>query len=365
MPATRDLKQLARELHEFHAPTFTVVVDGKDLRRELELDVVSVSADLKLDAPGRFSFVVGNLFDLAQRTFGTALDRLRLGAEARISMGYRSVRAEDLVIAGLVTEVTTGFQSSGAPQVTVSGYDRSYPMQKRTVPQNWTKKRESDVVAAIARFHNLSTERIETTEPTYAKLELSQESDYAFVRRLAEHNDFEFYVVDKALHFGPPRVGRDETLTLRWGEGLVSFTPEINLADQVSAVEVHGWDPERKQEILGVAQRGGERGRKPGQMSGGELVELLCKESKLSVRRPLTRQAEVDRLARSLLERRARQFLKGSGECIGLPNLRIDQNVRIEGLGAPYSGDYYVEGVTHTLNASGYRTAFRVQEAAL
>ena len=49
--------------------------------------------------------------------------------------------------------------------------------------------------------------------------------------------------------------------TLKWGADLLSFRPEANLGNQVSRVEVQGWDEVAKTAIVGEARAHGEGGK--------------------------------------------------------------------------------------------------------
>jgi phage protein D len=146
----------------------------------------------------------------------------------------------------------------------------------------------------------------------------------------------------------------------------VSFTPEINISEQISRVEVRGWDVTAKKEIIGVAQQGDEPGRDPGRRSGAEFVKKICKDAgELKVRIPAFTQQEVDRKAKALLKRRAELFVKGNGESIGLPEILPDTNIELRGLGKLFSKTYYVEQSTHTISSSGYRTTFKVKDTTI
>jgi phage protein D len=65
------------------------------------------------------------------------------------------------------------------------------------------------------------------------------------------------------------------------------------------------------------------------------------------------------------LNERANQFLTGDAESIGLPEIRPDTNVTLEGLGSPFSKTYYVQQATHKMDSNGYRTRFKVKETTL
>ena len=73
-------------------------------------------------------------------------------------------------------------------------------------------------------------------------------------------------------------------MRLAWGEGLLSFKPEANLAGQIAKVEVYGWDPKKKEKIVGIARAGEESGSCNGK-SAGEHLKAFVKRSRASSRR--------------------------------------------------------------------------------
>ena len=85
----------------------------------------------------------------------------------------------------------------------------------------------------------------------------------------------------------------------------------------------------------------------------------------LRLRQPVFTQAEAEKRAKAALNERAKQFLTGEAEAIGLPELRPDRNVQLDNLGAPFSKTYYIQQTTHKIDGSGYRTRFKVKETGL
>ena len=141
------------------------------------------------------------------------------------------------------------------------------------------------------------------------------------------------------LQFGPRNNDRAGVIILEWGKGLLSFSPEANLAEQVSEVELYGWSPQQARPIIGRSKRGDETGRESGRRGGGEyLAEALGAPTVLHLRQPVHSQAEADRRARALLEEKAEKFIKGSGESIGLPEILPDTNLGVGGLGRLFRG---------------------------
>jgi hypothetical protein len=76
-------------------------------------------------------------------------------------------------------------------------------------------------------------------------------------------------------------------------------------------------------------------------------------------------QSEANARAKAALDERAKQFLTGEAEAIGLPDLRPDRNVLLDKLGGPFSKTYYIQEATHKIDSNGYRTRFKVKETGL
>jgi uncharacterized protein len=355
----------------FYAPAFNVVVRNNSLVKDLNLEVTSVQVDNALDAADRFSFVINNGFDISKREFIKAAGKtlpefFELGSPVKIEMGYGDRGHLVEMLSGIVTELNTSFPSSGLPQVTISGYDYSYCLTKGTDSKNWENSKDSDVVREVARKYNLDP-KVEDTKVVHPKIERSQESAQQFVARLAERNGFEFFVTEKELYFRKPANDQTGIIELDWGRGLLSFSPEINLSEQVTQVEVYGWNVQTKKPIVGKAKRGDEPGRDPSRASGAEYLDRVCKtkESTLRVREPVFSQQEADQRARAILKRRAEGFVGGRGESIGITQLQPNVNIKLGGLGKMFNTTFYIQHTTHTVDASGYRTSFEVKDTTI
>ena len=92
---------------------------------------------------------------------------------------------------------------------------------------------------------------------------------------------FEVSVDDKKLYFRK-RVDSDSGIKLVFGvpgeSALERFMPRLSTAQQVSEVKVFGWDPVKKQEIIGIAKpQSSKLGDKSG--SGRGLVQAQGRPS--------------------------------------------------------------------------------------
>jgi uncharacterized protein len=369
-----ELSQLSDRYGNFYAPAFAVRLGRDDLTRDLLVAVSQVEVDMVLGAAARFSFTVVNSYSIKAHAFLTGrdaqlLDILKFGAEVTISMGYGDAKSVPLMASGVITEITTNFPEAGLPELVIAGYDHGFPLTQGKNARTWTKSLDSDAAHEIASYHNLNAD-IARTEERHPQIEQNQETDFEFLKKLADRNHFELFVDEKkTLHFHKPNDTATAVVRLVWGEGLLSFKPEANLAGQVASVEVYGWDPKKKEKIVGIARAGEESGKEAKGKSGGEqqkgAVKAPDKQPVLRIRQPVFTQAEAKKRAEAALNEVAKKFLTGEAEAIGLPEIRPDRNVAFDNLGTPFSKTYYVQQATHKIDSNGYRTRLKVKETAL
>jgi Bacteriophage probable baseplate hub protein len=369
-----ELSTLSDRYGNFYAPAFSLRIGGDDLVRDLFIPVSQVEVDLVLGAAARFSFTVVNTYNIKSHAFETGrgadlLKLLKFGAEVSISMGYGDAKSVPLMASGVITEITTNFPDAGLPELAIAGYDHGFPLTIGKNSRTWKKALDSDAAHEIASFHNLQS-NIQTTEERHPQIEQNDESDFEFLKKLADRNHYELFVDEtKTLHFRKPNDRATAVVRLVWGQGLLSFKPEANLAGQIAKVEVYGWDPKQKKAIVGIARAGEESGKDAKGRSAGEQLKAFVKDPDkqpvLRLRQPVFTKAEAEKRANAALNERAKQFLTGEAESIGLPDIKPDKNVDIDNLGVPFSKTYYVQEATHKIDSNGYRTRFKVKETAL
>jgi uncharacterized protein len=369
-----ELATLSRRYGNFFAPAFAVRIGDSDLMREGFLAINQVEVDMVLGAASRFTFTVVDSYSFKSHSFETGrgrkvFDLLKFGSVVDIYMGYGDSKSVPRMLSGVISEITTSFPDAGSPELAVSGYDHAFPLTLGKNSNTWRNKLDSDVAQAIASFHNLNSD-IEQTKERHPQIEQSQESDFEFLKKLADRNHFELYVDSKrALHFRKPNDTASPILRLVWGEGLLSFKPQANLAGQISKVEVYGRDIKKNKTIIGIARAGEESGKKGKGKSAGERLKAFVKDPEkqptLRLRQPVFTQAEAEKRAFAALNERAKGFLTGDAEAIGVPEIQPDCNVSFDNLGAPFSKTYYVQQATHKIDSNGYRTRFKVKETGL
>ncbi|MCA9674520.1 MAG: phage late control D family protein [Kofleriaceae bacterium] len=378
---TGSARRLVQPGAEAYAPAIRVSVGGRALSDAVLQDVQELRVTLQRDELAGFSIVLANVdpgkggLSRAQEVTAfkysdsTLLD---VGGSIVVEMGYAGQLRTMLV--GDITTLSPSFPESGLPTIAITGVDGLGRLRRFKpgdgTPKQYLRKQDWQIAQEIASRHGLQLEA--TREgPEHPIVQQKDQDDLEFLLQRAKVVGFDCYVGTRGdgrtptLFFIRPKDGRDgrpvEVLTYRWGESLRAFTPRLTVGRLVSKVTVRGWDPATKQPIKYTAAledlpRTGGKGR-----TGLEIVDKLgAKEERIVDQVALT-QAAARELAIGLLERTANEFLTGTGEAMGNPELRPGVLVRLEGLGTRFRGDYTVTKAEHVFGSGGYSSSFDVE----
>ncbi|WGV28000.1 phage late control D family protein [Halotia branconii] len=376
-----DIRALEAKYENLYAPVFQILVNHSDIMTRGEdktkesIEISSVTIDNTLDGADTFSFIVNNAFDIEKGELRSFINQvLVFDAEVEIRLGYGS-QLKTLMF-GILTSVKVSFPSGGTPQVEVGGFDISYRMMKEKKPRSWNDKKDSEVVNLIAKEYKLETlpndddpflnkKSIEETEQIYPQIvKQEKESDFEFLKRLAERNYYELFVFRNTLYFRKPARESSSIVTLEWNKSLVSFSPEFDIAERVYKVDVLGQDTtQQKVNIVATAT-----------IENDEISRILVKELLArilgvnvtkqliseQVKQPVISEEHAKNMAKAILLKKHEDVFKGSGESIGIPDVLAGTNIELKGLGSKFSQKYYLKKTNHSISNSGYKTTFDV-----
>ncbi|MCK4734088.1 MAG: hypothetical protein KAT65_16670, partial [Methanophagales archaeon] len=346
-------------------PIFSIKIGGKP-QPELKNAVISLDVDESIEKASMFTMNINEGLDLKTQKF-TWLENplLNPGNEVEINFGYAGKESKCL-FKGTINALSPGFQSTGIPSLTVEGYDPSHAMQKKmTEIKDDIVVKHSDIAKKLATEYHIIDTDIEDSEKKYSKEERKKgENDYKFLRGLADKSGFEFFVLRGTLYFREPRDTKKGGVvkTFQHGKNLISFTPRLSMASIVKEVVVYGWDEKTKDRLEDNATLSDittDRDLK-------NLLEKFMKGSEDQKPKKLEDKAlktkeEVKKRAKVELKKAINNFIHGSLECIGDPELTPGSSIKIVGIGTLFSGYYYITSAKHTFNDNGYRTTLGIR----
>jgi phage protein D len=295
------------------------------------------------------------------------------GRTLELHMGYHGEL--HLMMIGQVTTLEPSFPGGGAPSLVVHGLNVLHRFKKQQHTFAWFDRKPSDIARDIGKrapsngapgigIEVRISEKARDKEEKEPVTFMSGQFDIVFLVQLARRHGYSLLLREEKvkgqlrryLCFEPSEDDRAPVYRLDWGISLSAFTPTLQTARQVSQVTVRGFNRKTGLPISGTAKWG--EGGIVLNRDQQAVAQAVASNEEIVLDRPVHNEAEARAIARDLLLRQLKDMIKGSGSTVGLPLLRTGRTVEIGGLGARFSGQYYVTETAHTIGDDGYRTTF-------
>lgn len=291
------------------------------------------------------------LFDRALLDFGKSFE-VRVGSTS--------------VFKGKITALQADYPNGSPPQIRILVEDGLQDLRMTRRTRSFNDVSDAQVIQQIAQDHSL-TPNIDMRGSTHKLLAQVNQSDLAFVRDRARAVGAEIWMDGQTLHAATRAQRGAAEIELTQGAGLREFTVLADLSHQATDVSVSGWDVSAKQAIDEHATAdvlGAELGQDE---SGAAILQAAFGVRKQSyVHTAPASSSEARDYAQARFLDTARRFVVGTGVAEPQPDLRVGIKVRLSGLGALFSGKYYVTETKLTFDARhGLRTHFRCERPGL
>lgn len=337
----------------------TVKVSGQDLDPDLASLILEVRVEDDLVHPDSFVVKLSDpgLENIDGNTF-------EIGKEVEIWMKSPG-GADDAaptqpqkLIKGDIVALEPEFNDGGA-FIVARGYDKSHKLNRTKNTKAYQNQTFGDIARAVIGAAGLSPGTVDDSGGPQDFVQQSAETDWDFLKRLADRIGNEVVAEDEKIHFRKAGSKSGGPKTLEWGKELHVFHPRLTGVQQVREVTVRSWDPKTKQAITStkqaqpayVAKIGIERSAVSSKLDGG----------KLNVGdRAFTTQAEADAFAQGVVDQLANAFVDATGRCVGDPDLHAGSKVNIQKVGTKFSGEYTLSSTTHVYGKGGYFTRFTI-----
>ena len=361
---------------DFYVPYFQVKVAGRPQGQDVIGDILQVSYKDSLQEIDGFDITINN-WDAENRTFKYSdSDLFDPGKELELWMGYYGKDRLRLMIKGQITALRPAFPAGGGPTLAISGLNVLHKLRTKQESHSYENLTDSEIAQQVgARLAiTLNTDRA-PDEKKYEFIFQDNQYDIIFLMERARRIGYELIVEEQGtngqssppvLHFGRSVDTRRVTYQLAYGQSLIEFKPELTTANQVGEVTVRGWDPVNKKKIEYTAKRSEIAVKGVGTAGNQAAIEQSFNQRKeIIATKPIESEAEARTLAIQTLEDNAKDMVKGSGSTVGLPDLHAGSVVQIGGLGARFSGRYFVTSTTHAIGDGGYTTQFECRREEL
>ncbi|MEU3654789.1 VgrG-related protein [Streptomyces sp. NPDC032161] len=290
---------------------------------------------------------------------------LKIGTEARLLARAGGDTTPKPLLKGVVTALEVELDETGTFTV-VRGLDESHRLFRGRRVASYQNMTLADICARVAQRAGLKPGNVDVAGPVLEHVAQPNVTDWEFVSTLAEEAGAQAYVLDGRLHItrpveasgapdGSARADRDP-LVLEMGSNLLRCRAGVSSAEQVSEVEVRGWDVRTKQPLVGRAPAGKSATLELG-VSAADVTAPFGEARFVVTDTAYGAQARVDQAAKALAERIAGSFAELEAVIRGNPEVRAGSAVALNAVGAPFEGRYTVTTSRHVFDpVRGYET---------
>ncbi|MEU1302525.1 VgrG-related protein [Streptomyces shenzhenensis] len=290
---------------------------------------------------------------------------VRIGTEVRLLAGADGGQSPRPLLTGSVTALEVEIDDTGTYTV-VRGLDESHRLFRGRRVAGYQNMTLADICVQVARRAGLRPGTIDVAGPVLEHVAQPNITDWEFISSLAEEAGVQAFVTDGRLHVAGPTAagGAPDTsaradrnpLVLEMGDNLLRCRAGVSAAEQVSAVEVRGWDVRAKQPLIGRADAGSAATLELG-VTAAEVARPFGAADFVVSDAPYGNQAQVDQAAKALAARIAGSFAELEAVIRGNPEVRAGGAVTLAGVGAPFEGRYTVTSSRHVFDPiRGYET---------
>jgi len=373
-----------------YAPVCKIEMDGSPLPAALRASVVSVTYHDGIKGADRVEVVFAN-----PGLQWLDYPLLAVDKGFTLSIGYVPDTPETVFV-GEVTGVEVNFPSGGMPAIHVTAQDFLQRLTHGKVDRAFAISTPKvahfplpDVaVAAIISATNLlipypdpiggalsalMTLATYITTPQGAQVNVrTQEgaSDFDFLAQISKENGWEMYIDHTMeprgyiLRFQFLLQDYSPSVSLKWGESLMDFTPRLTTVGDVFGVSARVWVASLQIEFVIVVSWDYDRAAfdlmiYPG--LGSLDMVLGAKAGKTLSIKPTGFSGALRELLSDLLPR-LNNRLTASGSTIGNPAIKAGKVINFDGVGDQFGGLYRITEATHTFDSSGYKTAFQARK---
>ncbi len=339
-------------------PEVAIRIDGEPVSRTLRSDLLRVDIHEELGRQARALLLFRNWDEEMEEVKHSEQGPFQPGAELEVELGYGSEL--NGVFQGVITAVRGLFLTGRIPTLEVSCRCRGALLSGPRRSRAFEATTDRGAGQSIAQDVGLEVDGEDGLE--HPVLVQWNESAWDYLVRRAQALGWVLYVRDRTLVFRPPNVAEEPVATLRWGGTLQEIRMGENILERVGESTHRSWSPGSQAPEEGSLQAG-EEGLPGGrrrplaealeQAGWGDRRERLGHPGRISPE-------ELAAGARGRIMEETLAFHSGQGRTLGIPELRIDTLVELEGVGGRFGGPHYVTSVRHLLDQDRYVTAFQL-----
>jgi Rhs element Vgr protein len=326
--------------------TFKVLVDGEELSKTNQVMSIVVEKEINRIPTARIVLLDG---DPAAQEFELSNQDLFVpGKEIEIKAGYHS--DEETIFKGIVIKHNLKIRASQSYLI-VECKDKAVKLTVGRKSKYFYESKDSEIISEIIDGYGLENE-VEETRVQFKELVQYNVSDWDFCVVRAQANGQILSVDDGKIVVQKPDYEQEEVETVAFGATMLDFDAEIDARNQFQKVTSYGWNA-ADQELLEIEATDPSVSLN-GNISPADLASVIDLENLELKNGGASPDVVLQEWADSKMLFNQLSKTRGKVKFQGIPGVKPNTTLKLEGVGNRFNGKVYVSAVRHQITEGNW-----------
>ena len=326
--------------------TLKILIEGEELSKTYQVKSVVVQNEVNRIPMAQIVLADG---EAAQRDFKLSNEDLLIpGKKIEINAGYHN--DEETIYKGIIIKHAIKIKNN-ASLLIIECKDEAVKLTIGRKSNYFYDVKDSEAFEEIIDAYGLKKD-IEATNFSHKELVQYNTSDWDFIVSRAQANGKLCFVENGKITISKPNVKATSVETVTFGATLLDFDAEIDARNQFAKVSSYSWDY-TNQELVEI------EAKDPAVSLNGNLAPSdlsgIIKHKNLELRHGGTiTEVELQDWADAKLLFQQLSKIRGRAKFQGIPAVKPNTIITLEGVGDRFNGKAYITGVFHELTEGNW-----------
>lgn len=321
--------------------TSTVLINGTEISGEYLVMSIVVSREVNRIPVATIVLRDG---EASKQNFELSSGDLFIpGNEVEVSAGYHS--DEETIFKGIIVKHSIKMRA-GSSFLILECKDKFVKTTVGRKSRYFTEQKDSEAFEQIIDEYGLK-HTVEATNQEHQDLVQYNCSDWDFMVSRAQANGKLCFVEDGKIFIKAPDMSQTEVETVSFGSSMLDFDAEIDARNQFSKVTSYSWNADDQEVIETEANDPGVDLN--GNLSPSDLADVIGLDNLELRHGGNLNDTELQDWADSTLLYQQLSKVRGRVKFQGIPAVKPDTILLLEGMGDRFNGRAYISGVLHTI----------------
>ena len=326
--------------------TFKLLTEGKELSNAYEIKSIGVTKQVNKVPTAKIVLIDG---EASSREFKLSNEELLVpGKKIEITAGYHS--DEETIFKGIVIKHNVKIRENTS-QLIIECKDEAVKMTLSRNSKYFYDSTDSEIIEQLIGDHGLEKD-VESMSFQHKELVQYDATDWDFMLMRAQANGKLCFIDDGKITVAKPNVGQSEVETITFGATMLDFDAEIDARHQVKKVSSYAWNY-TDQELLEIEAQDPSVSLN-GNITSSDLSDVVNVENLQLRHGGALTDTELQNWADAKLLFQQLAKVRGRVKFQGIPTVKPNTILKLEGVGDRFNGKVYVSGVIHSISEGNW-----------